>query len=739
MDEQANRLAAIARTQAELSAPSLSPIGALTVIAERALSITGGHGAGVELVQGDEIVLTSAAGSLVGLRRRRLGINTSLSGHCARTAQSLRCDDTDADPRADVDAARDAGTASLVVAPVTAGRGVKGVLKVVSHQPRAFSDIDVKALELLARLLGASLEHATTLGELANERDATSAIVEAVASLVIVLDPDGRIVRFNGACENTTGWSRHEVIGRPFWDLFILPDELEGVREVFLALKLGQFPNQHENHWQTRDGRRRLIAWSNTAILGDDGEPAFIIGTGVDVTEAREAEAALRDSEARFRSLVLNASDIVAVVDADATLQYASPAAERLLGWAIDSRIGTSALELIHPEELELAAESMVETVASPGVKVPLEVRLAHADGTWIPVEVVANNRLDDPAVAGIVMTIRDIRERKRMEALLTGNAQVLEMVARREPLAETLDALATLIENYVVGAKCAIVLLEDDRRTLRTASAPSLGVDIRAAIEGSTVHTGEEASADVVTDPGWDSFRSLVQTHGLVPAWSVQITTSSDDDSLGAVIILAEPGGRVTADERRLLELSGRLAAIAVKAAATAAEMAYKATRDVLTGLANRSAFVEYLEKALSRVERRPWLVALLFLDLDGLKPVNDRFGHDAGDELLRVVADRLGDALRPSDTVARFGGDEFAVLCEDLAGEEDACALAARIGSVISEPVLIRGNEIKVTASIGVAIARGPGTDPNALLRTADQAMYRAKQQGKGIFQLG
>src|SRR6185295_909232 len=135
----------------------------------------------------------------------------------------------------------------------------------------------------------------------------------------------------------------------------------------------------------------------------------------------------------------------------------------------------------------------------------------------WVPVEVMANNQLDDPAVAGIVMTIRDIRERKRMETLLVGHSRVLEMVARREPLEATLEALATLIESYIAGARCAVVLLDDDGQTLRTAAAPSLTADIRLAIEGETVHVGEGTSADVVTDPGWDSFRSLVQTHGLV------------------------------------------------------------------------------------------------------------------------------------------------------------------------------------------------------------------------------
>ncbi|TML92766.1 MAG: diguanylate cyclase [Actinobacteria bacterium] len=732
-----DRLAAIARAHAELSAPGLSPSAALTVVVERALAITGAHGAGVEQVEGDDLVLTTARASLAGVRGRRLA-TASLSGLCARTGHALRCDDTHADPRVDVAAALESGTRSVVVAPLTYDRGPTGVLKVVSHTTAAFTHADVITIELLARLVDTGLAHLATVSALTDERDSMSAILEAMASLVVVLDPEGRIVRFNRASELATGWTRHEVLGRPFWDLFVVPEELDGARGAFLALKRGHPTSQLEIHWLTRDGRRRRIEWSNTAIPGNDGEPVFIIGTGVDVTEARQAEAALRDSEARFRSLVLNASDIVAVIDRDATVEYASPAAERLLGWDVASHIGSSALELIHPDELKLAVESMVETVAEPGVKLPLELRLAHADGSWVPVEMVANNRLDDPAVAGIVMTIRDIRERKRMEALLIGHSRVLEMVARREPLEATLDALAMLIESYVVGARCAVVLLDEDGHSLRTAAAPSLTPDVRRAIEGATVHAGEGMTADVVTDPGWDSFRSLVQSHGLVPAWSVPVAIASGERSMGAVIILAEPGGRVTADERRLLELSGRLTAIAVNEAATAVDLDYRATHDLLTGLANRALFLDLLERALARVERRPWLVALLFLDFDGFKLVNDRFGHEAGDELLRVVAGRLRDALRPSDTVARFGGDEFAVLCEDLADEDDACVLAERVGALIAEPVTIEGATVAVTASIGVALARGPGIDPGTLLRTADQAMYAAKERGEGIYEL-
>ena len=132
---------------------------------------------------------------------------------------------------------------------------------------------------------------------LRRERDWASTILDTVGSLVVVLDREGRIVSFNRACEKTTGYSFAEVIGRPVWELFIPPDELEQVRRVFEQLREGDFPNQHENHWVTRTGQKRLIAWTNTALLNAEGQVEYVIGTGMDVTERRLLEAQLRQTQ----------------------------------------------------------------------------------------------------------------------------------------------------------------------------------------------------------------------------------------------------------------------------------------------------------------------------------------------------------------------------------------------------------------------------------------------------------
>ncbi len=176
--------------------------------------------------------------------------------------------------------------------------------------------------------------------------------------------------------------------------------------------------------------------------------------------------------------------------------------------------------------------------------------------------------------------------------------------------------------------------------------------------------------------------------------------------------------------------------------------QIAHQATHDGLTGLGNRVLFRDRLELALARVQRRGSSAALLFLDLDRFKDVNDTLGHGAGDQLLRDVSDRLKATLRATDTVARlgeqeftlarFGGDEFVVLCEDLASEGDAVRVAERVQQALLGPFVLERNEYVVSASIGIVLADTTTPDAEALLRDADIAMYRAKERGPGRWEI-
>jgi diguanylate cyclase (GGDEF)-like protein len=164
-----------------------------------------------------------------------------------------------------------------------------------------------------------------------------------------------------------------------------------------------------------------------------------------------------------------------------------------------------------------------------------------------------------------------------------------------------------------------------------------------------------------------------------------------------------------------------------------------FLAMHDALTGLPNRALLTDRLEHALARLQRANGTVALLFCDLDHFKLVNDTHGHAVGDQVLVAFADRLTHEARTGDTVARFGGDEFLVLCEDVAGMAQARAIASRIEDAVAAPLAVEGVEIVLTASIGLSLASSPDDTADALLREADAAMYRAKKRGRARVVVG
>src|SRR3954447_15565730 len=190
----------------------------------------------------------------------------------------------------------------------------------------------------------------------------------------------------------------------------------------------------------------------------------------------------------------------------------------------------------------------------------------------------------------------------------------------------------------------------------------------------------------------------------------------------------------RSRTDERAL----ARAVSLAVERKGVEERLAHQALHDDLTGLPNRALFLARLGQALSRLGRHATSLAVLFLDLDRFKAVNDNLGHAAGDELLRAVGERLAGVLRVGDTAARLGGDEFAVLCEDVAGERHAIGVAERVAETLREPFSLGGDEVYVHSSVGIALAIDGTEDPAELVREADTAMYRAKERGGGVYEV-
>jgi diguanylate cyclase (GGDEF)-like protein/PAS domain S-box-containing protein len=294
-----------------------------------------------------------------------------------------------------------------------------------------------------------------------------------------------------------------------------------------------------------------------------------------------QEELALCLVDARYRSVVLSTSDLITIVGRDGRIRYQAPSVTPILGFRQSDLIGRELSTLLHPEDVMRARNYVSRLSAAGGTGKPIEWRLHHQDGSWRQVETVGTSLLHDPHVDGIILTSRDISDRKRLEKQLVDQA-----------------------------------------------------------------------------------------------------------------------------------------------------------SRDPLTGLANRTLFGEHLAKVLEANRFPVQGAALLFLDLDNFKTINDKLGRDAGDCLLRDWAARVTSCLRPGDLIARLGGDEFAILLDTESRADLAPRVAERLLVALRIPFVLAGQHIVVGASIGIAVATTSEEDPRSLLQRADSAMYKAKHSGKGTY---
>lgn len=300
-------------------------------------------------------------------------------------------------------------------------------------------------------------------------------------------------------------------------------------------------------------------------------------------------------------------------------------------------------------------------------------------------------------------------------------------------------EAVRTVVE--VVGVPRASILeAHPGGGYLRVrASSPSSGgrtpVGWSLPIEpGTRVHEALRTGTTVVVE-------DLTTAPGQLAAWlvaaglrtAVVVPLSSRGQVIGCLFASGYEGQVPSQPAVTVLQGIANIVAAAFERDRADRELQHLAIHDQLTGLPNRALFTDRLERALTRRSRRGGRVGLLFADLDRFKQVNDSLGHAAGDRLLEAVANRMHSAVRAADTVARLSGDEFAVLCEDLAGVDDAVALAERLRRALAAPFALDGHDVTVTASIGIAVA-GDDDTPDSLLRHADQAMYEAKDSGRG-----
>lgn len=421
--------------------------------------------------------------------------------------------------------------------------------------------------------------------------------------------------------------------------------------------------------------------------------------------ELDEASTGLRRSEARARALVRNAQDMIVIVDRAGEVVFANPAAERCFGRPEARLLGAPLLDLVHPDDRDRLAQAFRDAPRSPGTASPVvEFRALHEDGTWRVLEAAGTDLVDDPAVQGIVLNARDVTDRQWAEAELREAKERFRSAFEHAPIGMALSAIDGRLfrvnraltrilgraEDELLGQSILDLTHPEDRPTIRDHLDRLVTGDLASyQVEQRYLHTdGREVwaaiSASVVRDPG------------------------------GVPLYVVHQIEDVTARRR------------------DGERLAHQAIHDPLTGLPNRLLFVDRLRRALAAGDGHGH-TAVLFLDLDHFKVVNDSLGHSAGDRLLVTIADRLRAAVRPDDVVARFGGDEFVVLCQRVPDARAAAEVADRIAAAVARPVTLTEGEVYVTVSVGIALSGADLDTPDTMLQHADAAMYSAKDRGR------
>jgi diguanylate cyclase (GGDEF)-like protein/PAS domain S-box-containing protein len=414
-------------------------------------------------------------------------------------------------------------------------------------------------------------------------------------------------------------------------------------------------------------------------------------------------------SERRFRSLVENSSDLILVIDARLECIFASPAIERLLGRDETYLAGPLPEEFVHPLDGQKFDALLRMASGRAGEDDPAEIRLLHADGTYRWFEVRARDLTDESEIGGIVLTARDVTDRRAAEQRLArSEARFRALVQNSSDVVAVIDEQAFF--TYISPAVEQMLGFEAEAL---------VGTNVMSLLPADEV-TRAMKLVDSITPRPFEQVSMEMRLRDREGIWRNVDITISDMRGDAAVQGIVLNGRDVTV--RRALEQ----------------DLEHKTLHDELTGLGNRVMFNSRLARALARSEPRLDQVAVLFVDIDDFKEVNDSLGHDAGDQLLVGVAERLRTCLRVSDTAARLGGDDFAVLLEDTYGESEIFAVADRILEAVVQPFTIEGRELTVSASIGVAIDPSRSSAGEVLLRSADVAMYLAKERGKGRYEM-
>ena len=528
------------------------------------------------------------------------------------------------------------------------------------------------------------------------------ALTQNSSDIVTLLGTDGTVRYQSPSIEHILGYQPEELVGENVFD-YVHPEDLGRVQGKFAeGLAEPDLRPSAQYRFRHKDGSWRYLDSVGSNLLGDSIVGEFVVNSR-DVTERVWAEEKVEQQAAMLEQT----HDAVFTWRSGGRIIYWSEGAQRLYGWSKEEAVGQIShdlLKTIHPFSLE-ELDHRLQTAGH------WEGELIHhaRDGRRVVVEsrhVLARNRM---APWFVLETNQDITQRKRAEERLR------QAESRYRTLVERLPAVTYVQE---IGGPTSAMYMSPQIETLTGYSPEECkDPDLRWRMVHPDDRRRMQAEDERTVEPGevvTTEYR-VVHREGRT-VWVRNESVVVEEEASGSRYW---QGFMLDITERKRAE----------------DRLQYQANYDLLTDLPNRQLFLDRLEQALKRTRRHLGSkVAVLFLDLDNFKVVNDSLGHEVGDLLLVRMGERLRRCLRPEDTLSRFGGDEFAMLLENVQRPEDAIRVTQRLIGELKNPFVLEGRELVLRASVGIALGRDRSKTPGELLKEADTAMYRAKEDGVG-----
>jgi diguanylate cyclase (GGDEF)-like protein/PAS domain S-box-containing protein len=576
-------------------------------------------------------------------------------------------------------------------------------------------------------------------------------LIQSSPLAIYTRDTNGLLTSWNVAAEKMYGWTGSEVIGKP---LPSVPDEERASSdELRRRLLNGEAFIKQESRRRRRDGTTIYIDAFLSPLRDFSGKIAGIMTVAADITERRQAEIAVKESEERYRAVFQNAAVGITRVGLDGVLADFNQKFSDMLGYTRDELTGKAIKDITHPDDYGHGA-GFRSALSRGGIKSATgEKRYLRKDGSIIWARRTMSTACDaDGKPQYVISVVEDVTDRRQAGLRQTLEHAVTRLLSDADRSSGIISKVIQIIGEAFSCAYGAYWIQDQHAQVMacsETWSVPSAEIKEFAESNRQFRHPLNQSGGLFMRawnsgEPVWVSdvtqdteFRraSVAAKAGLKGAFAFPIR--SGNDTLGVMEFFSHVSR--PPDEALLLSTRAIGSQIGLFIARKQAEerIIRLAHYDELTGLANRNMFGQCLNHALARARRNGKLLAVLFIDLDRFKNINDTLGHDAGDRVLKEVAERLQGCLRASDTIGRLGGDEFVVLLEEMPQPVYCGTVAQKILATIAKPVTVGEQNFQLTASIGISAYPADGEDAQNLLKNADVAMYRAKEQGKNNYQ--